>query len=176
MTSIKKWVPVKGYEGLYEISKDGFVKTLARKRIDGRTYQQKILKPNINNLGYCSVSLYGGGVVWKIALHRLIAMHFIQNPNGYPTVNHKDGNTENNSVENLEWCTYSQNIQHSFNVLGRKPWNKGKRKKRPTLTCEWCGKPFVQTRLTQILCSRKCTARRNGNIEKRKNGTLTEIR
>lgn len=168
MKSTKKWVPIKGYEGLYEINRFGEIKTLKRKRNDGRVFLEKILKPNVSNLGYHSVTLYGNGISWKIAVHRLVAWTFLKNPLNLPTVNHKDGNPGNNCVNNLEWCSYSENIKHSFRKLNRKVWNKGLRKKRPEMICEWCGGLFTQKRTGQLFCSVRCTARRNGNIAKRR--------
>lgn len=127
MLSTKKWVSVKGYDGLYVICNDGRIKTLKRKRIDGRVFPEKILKPNVNSLGYHSVTLYGNGISWKIAVHRLVAWHFLSNPKQLPAVNHKDGNPGNNTFTNLEWCTYSENLKHSFDKLGRVIWNKGRK-------------------------------------------------
>lgn len=60
--------------------------------------------------GYLRVTIFGKGEY----VHRLVAQCFIENPNDYPEVNHKDGNKENNSIENLEWCTRSQNNKHAF--------------------------------------------------------------
>lgn len=64
--------------------------------------------------GYLHVDLYNGGFSKKIAIHRLLAIHFIPNPDNKRTVNHKDGNKLNNNLSNLEWMTDSQNIKHAY--------------------------------------------------------------
>lgn len=70
--------------------------------------------------GYMYVTLCLPPYNWKrIAVHRLVAMTYIDNPNNLPEVNHKDGNKSNNNVDNLEWITHRDNIRHSYNVLNR---------------------------------------------------------
>ena len=87
-----------GYEGLYWISNLGNVKS-----------KHKILKPVINKDGYYCVTLSKKGKLKTYTLHRLIALHFIENPDNLPQVNHKDENKLNNSISNLEWCTQQYN-------------------------------------------------------------------
>ena len=70
---------------------------------------------------------YQGIIKWKL-LHRLIAEAFIPNPENKPCVNHIDGDPTNNHIDNLEWCTYSENEKHSYQVLGKKPNKTGLRK------------------------------------------------
>lgn len=72
------------------------------------------IKPYLNNKGYWCVNLYLHSKVYKKQVHRLIAEYFIPNPDNLPEVNHIDGNTQNNAIENLEWCTHQYNIQHSW--------------------------------------------------------------
>lgn len=75
----------------------------------------KCLKPNKNQKGYLRVYLYDNNHIRKsFCIHRLVATAFIPNPNNLPEVNHKDTNKENNSIENLEWCTGSENIRHAI--------------------------------------------------------------
>lgn len=109
------FLSIKGYEGLYEISNFGRVRTI------GRTYQNRIsyfTNPRIlrfrTNGRYKTVSLCKNGVGKDAFIHRLVAIHFIPNPHNYPQVNHKDGNKDNNRVDNLKWVTQSLNMQHAF--------------------------------------------------------------
>ena len=83
------WEPVKGYEGLYEVSNLGRVKSLNYKR----TKQEKILKPNITKANYQQVHLCKDKKIKILYIHRLVAETFIPNPNNYPCVNHKDENS-----------------------------------------------------------------------------------
>lgn len=100
---MENWKAVKGYEGLYEVSDKGRVKGLKRNRI---------LKNIVDSLGYVRVSLCKENKPKAHKIHRLVAEHFLK-PSEYKVVNHIDGNKENNSVENLEWCNASQNRKHA---------------------------------------------------------------
>ena len=113
-------LPVVGYEGLYEISSDGYIKSLTR--------YKNILRPWVNkSTGYPMVTLYGRGKSKKSSVHRLMAIHFIPNPSNLPQVNHKDNDRSNFSLHNLEWATDSENQRHSYLTNGRIVWNKGKK-------------------------------------------------
>lgn len=109
MTEI--WLSVKGYEGLYEVSNIGNVR-----RVGG-----KLLSPKPGKLGYKIVSLSMNGYFKKYLVHRLVAEAFITNPDDKPYVNHLDGNKANNRVDNLEWATPSENIQHAYDNELRTP-------------------------------------------------------
>lgn len=98
---------------------------------DGRVYSKKtkkFLNKKIDRYGYVQYHLKIDGKDKYICAHRLVAMAYIDNDNGYKCVNHKDGNKLNNSVENLEWCTYSYNSWHKCNILDKKPVRFGDKK------------------------------------------------
>lgn len=108
------WRDIKGYEGLYQVSNLGRVKRLAGLRMyknsPSRYFNERILKPKKDKNGYLLVGLSKNGATLKV--HRLVANAFIPNPNNYPCINHIDENKENNSVENLEWCTIEYNNRY----------------------------------------------------------------
>lgn len=103
------WKDIKEYEGLYQVSNFGRVKSLNY----NRTQNEKILKPGNDCLGYYRVSLSKCGKAKTKAIHRLVAETFIDNPNRYNYINHIDCNKTNNNVENLEWCTQKHNVQEA---------------------------------------------------------------
>lgn len=102
------WLPIEGYEGLYEVSSLGRVKSLNY----NHTKQEKILNFSKNKKGYFRVGLSKDKKREFCSVHRLVANAFIPNPNNLPTVNHIDENKENNVVDNLEWMNLSQQQRH----------------------------------------------------------------
>ncbi|HHX69283.1 MAG TPA: hypothetical protein GX708_14705 [Gallicola sp.] len=104
------WKAIKGYEGHYEISNYGRVKSFPTKR---RT-TTIILKNKLTKDGYYETTLYANNKIKYIRTHRLVAQAFIPNLQNKPQVNHKDGNKLNNYVGNLEWVTNQENITHSI--------------------------------------------------------------
>lgn len=105
------WRDIKGYEGLYQISSKGRVKSFRKPKKFGEP-DEYILKNYLSNNGYLQVFLYGKNARKSFSVHRLVAEAFIPNPNNFPQVNHKDENPTNNSVDNLEWCTAIYNNRY----------------------------------------------------------------
>lgn len=108
MTEI--WRSIPNYEGLYEISNFGRVKSLKR---------NIIRKAHPDGSGYLKIDLYKNNIQKTFKIHRLVAIVFIKNLEGYTQVNHIDGNILNNKVTNLEWCTPSENIKHKIYKLNK---------------------------------------------------------
>jgi len=110
---------VKGYEGLYAVTTDGKIWSYAK---PCSSKNGIFLKPRLticrNNRNtphsHYSVQLYKNSIGKSILIHRLVAQTFILNPENKPDINHLDGNPLNNNVDNLEWCTKSENIQHAI--------------------------------------------------------------
>ena len=100
----EKWKDIEGYEGLYQISNLGRIRSFYNYRRDGTN----ILKPRLKR-GYYQVGLRKNGERKWHHLHRLVAKAFIPNPNNLPQINHKDENKTNNVIDNLEWCSVSYN-------------------------------------------------------------------
>ena len=108
------WKDIKGYEGLYQVSNLGRVKSLSRKRIDrNQILPERILKPIFNEKrGYYQIYLRKNNISRTFKPHRLVAEAFIPNPDNLPEVNHKDENKVNNCVDNLEWCNRNYNMNY----------------------------------------------------------------
>lgn len=110
------WKDIHGYERIYQISNLGRVKAKGNpyfcngKQLDS---DGRILKPQPNSKGYLRIYLTKNGSKKYFFIHRLVAEHFIPNPDELDTVNHKDFNPQNNSTENLEWTTRKGNMRYS---------------------------------------------------------------
>ena len=107
------WRDIKNYEGIYEVSNLGRIKSISR---NGTIKENRILKPN-KVMGYSQVGLQKYVTRKYKKIHRLVAEAFIPNPENKKEVNHKDGNKTNNCVDNLEWVTTSENQLHSYYKL-----------------------------------------------------------
>lgn len=110
---IEIWEPIKGYEGRYEVSTLGRIKSLAGKMWGKTSQQERVLIPAKAPNGYMRVLLYNSNKRKLISLHRQVAIAFIPNPDNKCCVNHKNGIKTDNRAENLEWCTQKENIRHS---------------------------------------------------------------
>jgi hypothetical protein len=126
------WKDIIGYEGLYQISNIGRVKSFRQWKRAGKC-PEYILKPSLSNNGYYQVMLYRNhSDRHKYLIHRLVAEAFIANPNNFESVNHKDENVLNNSADNLEWCTLSYNVTYGTARI-RQSITKGNRVQQLTL-------------------------------------------
>lgn len=113
------WKDVKGYEGIYQVSNMGRVKSLARSG-NNRTLKDRIMRQYVGKTGYMQVRLSKENKTRLLKVHRIVAEAFIDNPWQKPQVNHIDGNKTNNLVDNLEWNTSSENIKHAYDCRLRK--------------------------------------------------------
>lgn len=117
------WKDIEGYEGLYQVSNMGRVKSLRR---------NIILREGISR-GYSVLNLSKNGNPLTKKVHRLVATAFIPNPNNYPIVNHKDENRTNNCVDNLEWCTQEYNLNYGTGNKKRALSNTNGKRSKPVL-------------------------------------------
>lgn len=106
------WVDVTGYEGLYQVSNLGRVKSFGATSRQGWQLKERILKQTVEPKGYAKVGIRKDGKLKTVRVHRLVAEAFIPNPYEFPEVNHKDENKANNRVENLEWCSSKYNCRY----------------------------------------------------------------
>ena len=122
---VEVWKDIEGYEGMYQVSNMGLVWSVEREIVMPKGGIKKLgglfIIPDIIHNGYYQIKLYKNGKYKRILLSRLVAIHFIPNPLNLPQVNHKKGNKSDNRASQLEWCTASENVQHAFDILGRKP-------------------------------------------------------
>ena len=139
---IEEWRDIKGYEGKYQVSNLGRVKSLNY----NHTKKEKILSDSPNTYGYLYVNLYKNGKGKPFYIHKLVALHFIPNPNNHPIINHKDENKQNNKVSNLEWCTHEYNV--NYGTRTQRASEKMKGSKNPMYDIE-CSK---HPRARKVLC------------------------
>lgn len=118
--AVEEWRPVKGFDGLYEVSNHARVRSLDRisrsKHRNGKSFTRKvkghIITQRVNKNGYLTVRLSKDGERKKYLVHRLVAIAFVPNPYELPFVNHKDDTPKNNMPDNLEWCTHLYNMAY----------------------------------------------------------------
>ena len=106
------WKDIKDYEGLYQVSNLGRVKSLERITRHGHLWKERLLKICYNPANYKIVILAKDGKNKTRLVHRLVAEAFIPNPDNLPQINHKDENPTNSCVDNLEWCTNKYNVNY----------------------------------------------------------------
>ena len=119
---MEQWKDIIGYNGRYQVSNMGNVKSIEVIKIDKRGRERikpgKELKLTLCATGYNMVTLsygeYGYSKLKTYSVHRLVAKSFTDNPNDKPCINHIDGNKNNNYINNLEWATYKENAQHAL--------------------------------------------------------------
>lgn len=128
------WKDIKDYEGAYQCSSYGRVKSLDRyiEEHNGKKQFRKgqIIKPRLNKNGYLQLALNKNAKRKMVYVHILIAETFLDNYKKLETVNHKDGNKLNNNIDNLEWSSYSNNNQHSYDELHRPAAREGAKPKK----------------------------------------------
>lgn len=117
---VEQWKDIKGYEGLYQISSLGRVKRLGRYRNTKHGgvawLKEKIMKPKITIHGYYEISLMKNGKHKSHTVHRLVAGAFIPNPENKPCIDHINTNRLDNKIENLRWCTHSENSNNPISI------------------------------------------------------------
>ena len=110
------WKDIPNYEGYYQASNLGRIKSLLfQNNLNNKKYKrEKVLKPKVTKDKCSRVDLWKDGEHKTYLTYRLVALTFLGKPEGEMTVNHKDGNRLNNNIDNLEWCTRKENIQHGY--------------------------------------------------------------
>ena len=113
---VEIWKDIVGYEGLYQASNWGRVKSLERVSPQGHLLKEKILRPNQKRTGYLSIALYKNGKRKDYLVHRLVAEAFLDNPDNLPCINHISEIKTDNRVENLEFCSYQYNNNYGTKI------------------------------------------------------------
>lgn len=132
VNNMEKWKDVVGYEGMYQVSNFGNIKSLNRISLNNRSLKGRLLSQRTDKDGYKIVTLFKNGVRVDMKVHRCVASAFISNPCNYPEVNHKDESKANNNVSNLEWCTSKYNA------------NYGTRSKKISAANKGCPRPYMK--------------------------------
>ena len=175
------WKDIDGYEGYYQISNLGNVKSLERTIENSGTYngyykvKERILRPRENKKrhGYYELSLKKDGIEKRYKVHRLVASAFLSNPDNKTEVNHIDGNKSNNCISNLEWTTSKENKEHAWTT----GLNNANHRKRPIKCNEnnMCFESVVQAS-KELHCDRRSIFRvLSGELSSTKNMTFSYI-
>lgn len=151
---MENWKDIKGYEGLYQVSDLGRVKSLERDVYysNGAVHhiEEKILVPILDRGGYSYIHLYKNGKMKREYVHRLVATAFIPNSENKPQVNHRDEVKTNNVVENLEWCTASYNALYGTKIermlQNRRSYKLGNNPQAKSVFCVELNKKFDSIR------------------------------
>lgn len=116
MTNLQEnWVPIPGYEKFYQITSTGRIKRIGSPG-SGRSRDDRFRYPQDSGFGYKYITLHSVGKRKNFYMHRLLATIFIPNPENKPLVNHINGVKSDNRIENLEWCTLSENMIHAYGL------------------------------------------------------------
>lgn len=113
------WKDIEGYEGYYQVSSHGKVRSMEREVPDPRIksgvkkVSSRVMKPGVHNRGYLKVSLRKGGAKQMLYIHRLVGSAFLERDEHRTTINHLDGDKTNNHVSNLEWLSHLDNVRHA---------------------------------------------------------------
>ena len=119
----EEWRDIKGYEGLYQVSNLGRVKSLERYVWNGKAYahkNEKIMSLDKLKNGYLTANLYKNNISKRHYIHRLVAQAFLSKSEKHTEINHKDENKANNCIDNLEWCTHKENMNSGTCIERRK--------------------------------------------------------
>lgn len=138
--------PISGHENL-EVSDTGIIRRIS----DGFVYKQYI-----NSTGYSAVQFKTKGKQNHLLVHRAVALAFIENPDSKPCVNHIDGNKQNNSIKNLEWCTHEENTKHAALTLGvLKQYREYNKKKEKAVIGTYMCDPLIEKRYKSVSAAAK---------------------
>lgn len=183
---MEQWKPIEGTDGKYEVSDFGRVRT------NGKRPGLLTLTKQPKGYLYAMIQL-SNGKQKNCRVHRLVAEHFLPNPDNLEEINHKDGNKDNNHVGNLEWCTRSHNVKHSYDTGLKQPhrWTAEERKqisertkghvvtheqrnkisqalkgrKHPEVSARQKGKPLSRKAIEASIATRKRKAEERRDIE-----------
>lgn len=185
---MEKWKPISGYEGLYEVSNKGNIKSFHKNK-DGvliKLFTEKLKHTNYKYLTL--VDVFGNKKQFRV--HRIVAEMFLSNKHNKRFVNHIDNNGENNCVENLEWCSQSENIKHSHNqnrseqvyLANKIQSNKAQRNREEMigkkygkwLVLKAMPKEYTTKSVSKMLCKCECGTEKEVVMINLKNGRSTQ--